>query len=246
MIRTFAQLCAHAGAGENTEKSLSRRVENSTRHGAWAALVAPGRSKTGRKEVSVTVLGMPSLNGWTVHALRVDGRMLFDIGKRLGRSEGGTLQVDREIPEEVLTYLCAKPETVLFGRKVYTCDKDSTEIIRETLHEKGGKAQDFTVSRFRCWERIQFKVWVDRYRKHRGGVQLGSIVEGVDNTTEIRELLFPFTEEAWDQAVKAVDDEAETLWQETHGCPACGIEGEFGGTAINPDCEACKGEGVIL
>jgi len=76
-------------------------------------------------------------------------------------------------------------------------------------------------------------------------VAVGSIVEGVDYGTEHRALSFPFSiDEFWD-ALKEVEDEADEIWKATHGCDECGIETERG-KAINPECKACEGEGVII
>lgn len=243
MIQSIEQLCAHVGVPDFD--SLKKGVYEGTTCGAWVKEVPAGRAKAGRREVSVTVLGMPSLSGWTVHALRVDGRMLFDIGKRLGRSEEGTLAVDKVIPEEVLTFLCAAPQTVLYGRKVYTCDQVASEIIQAASKSKGGQGDGFKVDRYRCWQRIRFTVWTDIYRAHRGGVDVGSIVEGSEASPETRELRFPFPAEAWGKALAAVELEADELWYLTNGCPACGPVGERGGRAINSACPSCHGGGMV-
>lgn len=49
------------------------------------------------------------------------------------------------------------------------------------------------------------------------GVRVGSIIEGSDACVEPVELGFPFTEEAWDEAIRDVEAEAERLWVEAHG-----------------------------
>jgi len=79
-----------------------------------------------------------------------------------------------------------------------------------------------------------------------GTVTIGSIVEGVDYGTDEHTLQFPFTLVEFDQALDDVEYEAELIWNDTHGCDDCGIESEFGGQAINPDCPTCKGEGIII
>ena len=79
------------------------------------------------------------------------------------------------------------------------------------------------------------------------GIKVGSIVEGVDEGTETHKLNYPFQiEDFWD-ALKAVEEEAAQIWNDTHGCEDCG-EPEWGmyTRAINPDCQTCKGEGTIL
>lgn len=72
-------------------------------------------------------------------------------------------------------------------------------------------------------------------------IDIGSIVEGCDYGTDTYTLTYPFEiKEFWD-ALKAVEDEADSIWESTHGCEDCGLNG-----AINLECKTCEGEGVIL
>lgn len=83
-------------------------------------------------------------------------------------------------------------------------------------------------------------------REVEGGIQVGSIVEGVDQGTESHTLLFPFDiKEYWD-ALQKVEDEASRIWDETHGCEQCGDENEFGYIPVNPDCPNCEGAGIVI
>lgn len=88
-----------------------------------------------------------------------------------------------------------------------------------------------------------------------GGVTVGSIVEGADECTEAHQLYYPFNSDQFWKALEAVEREANEIWKDTHGCEHCWPDGyfdewcsefTFGGWPINPDCEMCKGEGVIL
>lgn len=74
----------------------------------------------------------------------------------------------------------------------------------------------------------------------------GSIVEGIDAEVMPEEVVLPCTPADLDGAVKAVEDEADRLWRETHGCADCGAENDTGYRSINPDCASCRGEGTIL
>lgn len=74
-----------------------------------------------------------------------------------------------------------------------------------------------------------------------GGIEIGSIVEGTDECAETQQLLYPFSGEAFDAAVKLVEEDVDRIWNETHGCSQCGLGGP-----INPDCPLCKGEGTVL
>ena len=82
------------------------------------------------------------------------------------------------------------------------------------------------------------------------GISVGSIVEGVDVECQTRTDDLqgePNTiAERFNKMVEEVDGEADYIWSETHGCEKCGIEGEWGHPAINPNCRSCKGEGTII
>ena len=94
------------------------------------------------------------------------------------------------------------------------------------------------------WGEVQLRD--DSLYNSGGEVTVGSIVEGVDYGTEGHTLQFPFTLVEFNQALDEVEGEAKDIWNDTHGCDDCGIESEFGGQAINPDCSTCKGEGIIM
>ena len=86
-------------------------------------------------------------------------------------------------------------------------------------------------------------------------VVLESIVEGVDYGTQSHELVFPFSEQSFWDALQNVEDEASEIWNATHGCEDCwdctqvdewGSECEFGQWPINPICTSCNGHGTII
>jgi len=85
-------------------------------------------------------------------------------------------------------------------------------------------------------------------------IHISSIVEGVDacTETEIVSLTKKGTRKTGTvvkrlfTACDEIEKQARYIWNETHGCDECDIEGEWGGNAINPDCKACKGEGQII
>lgn len=90
--------------------------------------------------------------------------------------------------------------------------------------------------------------WVDaRDVGGQPGIGIGSIVEGVDQTTDTQTLAFPFTEkQLWD-ALQHVEEQAEEIWMDTHGCEACGEEDpETGYRHVNPDCKTCGGHGGVI
>lgn len=82
--------------------------------------------------------------------------------------------------------------------------------------------------------------------KTHDGVQVGSIVEGTDATTDTHDLQYPFTPAEFWTALEEVEAEASYIWNQTHGCDRCGIEGEWGDPAINPECKSCHGQGAVI
>jgi hypothetical protein len=80
-----------------------------------------------------------------------------------------------------------------------------------------------------------------------GGVLVGSIVEGVDGDgTEYHKVLFPFfLEHFWD-VVQKVEDEASSIWDNTHGCEQCPKDSDSEYHIIDPNCPNCKGQGAII
>ena len=78
------------------------------------------------------------------------------------------------------------------------------------------------------------------------GVVVGSIVEGIEECTPSHTLDYPFSQEAFSAALTTVEEEAAELWDNSHGCDDCGDPNPNELTPINPDCETCGGEGVIM
>jgi len=56
----------------------------------------------------------------------------------------------------------------------------------------------------------------------------------------------PATADDFWRCLNEADGEAGQVWDDTHGCEACGSENEYGNRSINPHCEKCKGQGVII
>jgi hypothetical protein len=83
-------------------------------------------------------------------------------------------------------------------------------------------------------------------------ILVGSIVEGVDFGTENHEIeiigrTVNQVIEDYTTALEDVEQEAEYIWSQTHGCDDCHMTNEWGDEgAINPDCPSCSGEGTII
>ncbi len=81
-------------------------------------------------------------------------------------------------------------------------------------------------------------------------IMVSSIVEGVDETTEHYEIDVDVSndirEEYW-KVVATVNDEADAIWKNTHGCESCAkmnnVEYKCGEVVVDPDCPKCKGWG---
>lgn len=99
-------------------------------------------------------------------------------------------------------------------------------------------------------------------------LMVGSIVEGVDCGTDEHELEVKQLDEAPDQfaerfykAVEEVNAEANSIWNDTHGCETCAkhwhgegvlshvygrFEGCDGMTPVWDQCPTCEGSGVVV
>lgn len=87
-------------------------------------------------------------------------------------------------------------------------------------------------------------------------LRVGSIVEGVDQTTEVHEItLWDYAKpddalDAYNEALDAVEREAKEIWQTTHGCESCaeyfGIRYIAGDTPVWEKCPDCEGSGQAI
>lgn len=99
-------------------------------------------------------------------------------------------------------------------------------------------------------------------------LMVGSIVEGCDHGTDEHELEIKQLDEEPEafaerfyKAVEEVNDEANSIWNDTHGCETCakhwhdegllewgqgGQNGNDGMTPVWKDCPACQGCGVCI
>ena len=83
-------------------------------------------------------------------------------------------------------------------------------------------------------------------------VYISSIVEGVDGETGTEVLCPGATPDQFWAAVQRIDEEADAIWKETHGCEKCaahwGVEfdAEVGAIPVWSDCPGCDGAGIVI
>lgn len=89
-------------------------------------------------------------------------------------------------------------------------------------------------------------------------ITIGSIVEGTDCEVAPVTLSWPFTPAKFWNTLEEIEDEADRIWHETHGCEGCAekwmyvdhggdpITGCDGMTPTHPDCPCCGGAGVVI
>lgn len=216
MIKNLSDLCVLMGASPKTEDALRKKVYKYTRCGAWAGL----EDIISERVVTVKVLGTFSNLGYVVKAVRLNGKAVKDV------------------PSQVVEFLEAQREEV--GLVV---PPEIMTILENTLRN-GGQGDGYLVTATKHYVTVVFQVRLPKVLKKKQ-LSVGSIVEGCDFGTGIQYLPFPFEEQAWWDALQAVEDEASYIWDQTHGCPDCGMEGEWGHPAINYDCPTCHGVGVV-
>lgn len=91
------------------------------------------------------------------------------------------------------------------------------------------------------------------------GVGVSGYCEGTDRECPNHTLDFPFTADAFWEAVKQADQDGCDTWGETHGCAACGTDSYEceccvrdgclecnAERPINPECKSCQGHGVVI
>lgn len=80
-------------------------------------------------------------------------------------------------------------------------EKDAVEML--------GGADRATAAR-RLYKDTECGAWIEF---EDDGIRIGSIVEGCDFGTAIYPLKYPFEEDAFDERIKAIEAEADALWE---------------------------------
>jgi hypothetical protein len=209
MITNLEELCAHVGTLEPTWDSLAHAVYKGTDCGAWVAPVLPECPVVRVAKVRVRVLGAFSVLGFTIHALFINGKPLFDCGRPAYKGWPGSQKVDLPIHEDVLVFLNARKT-----RRGYDCDMATANFIRDSLRD-GKKGREVTVNHYRGHIVVRCRVDVNVYGPlDQGGVQVGSIVEGCEGCAEPITLRYPFPKEDWGAALGHVEADVDRIRKE--------------------------------
>lgn len=227
MIRNLKDLAALVCANPTIE-SISHRIYKDTACGAHVNILNPLAYVARRRTVTV----------------RAHGRIAIDGYRWLFFTVNGKKTQDENTIKEIAEYLEAKKSRRLNG--ILRSPWDIKIYVERALKAK--KTADLTGRLTGHLNlTLKFKLELPVLKTSPAGISIGSIIEGVDYDTETLSLTFPFSAKTFWAAVTQVEQEAKDIWNDTHGCPKCGLKNpETGERAINPKCKACKGVGIIL
>jgi len=252
MIANLEQLSSAIGANWPTIKSVARRVFKDTECGAWVELIEPRPAKIlkqrwvayiRRSLAGVTVVGIRPPHGKTIHPdPSYDGKVPERVLEYLGVEDGRVHMTlhsvelhDRRHEAAVLWNFIKTAEPL---QRVTNWSGDTLQRVTNWIWQENSGG---------TWsKRVEFQVEVPSLRMNHGGVRIGSIVEGVEQCAEPVELMFPFTEDDWDNAIRSVEDEVHEIWMETHGCEDCATDDIGWGKPVDPDCKTCRGHGCAI
>ena len=156
---------------------------------------------------------------WTCHFRKVDG-----IWERGMFSFNGDRVIDSKVPRAVLEYFWPPFDSITPP----VTDNGMQEFL--TLEAKGRSSFELT-------DTVDLPIM----EPHNGMFLVGSIVEGTDAEVTASPVYLPCEAKDLDDAVQYIEDETSLVWNQTHGCDDCGMDG-----GINPDCETCGGEGEVI
>ena len=188
MIRNVSDLFKLFGV--ESEKRLSRAIYKNTECGAWCKIEAPGQTRVGTRTETWTAKVCWSIVG----AVPVSARKAHC--KKLFR---------QDFPQHILDYLQVRQSSAIKGI--------SWEDLLG-LEGKNGVVKVNQVNNTTAF--VTFEVQAPVFKKHRGGITIGSIVEGSDAEVMPSTLYFPFSESDLDATVQDIEDEADRLWHEAN------------------------------
>jgi len=228
-ITSVAALAAAIGTLGDGIDSVSKAIYKGTACGAWVDAREVGVTRKRRFKV---VFG-ESIWGLVAHQWQEGGR--------------GTWRSPSELitPRRLVEYL-GGPEPKFVGPKTQEVML-LLDTEEKTLAGLRQRTKDTDRQSIEWLPRKKEVAWITLdVTTGKPGIGVGSIVEGVDQCTAVHELAFPFTMKKFWKAVAAVDEEAQQIWNDTHGCDDCPEDPETGYHIIDPKCPTCKGEGQIL
>jgi hypothetical protein len=197
MLTNHAELADYMGASRVTEDSMSSRLYKDTECGAWLVLLHPKQLLKLRTEV------------WTM-CLRqsIVGPVCLGLRKR-----GETKLTPEAAPSEVRDFMDLE-----FCGGHWLVPKSA--VIEDPWHFFLAGPKDCKVTRrgSRLYVTTKVEVPCSGGEMLSAGVRIGSIVEGTDAEVPPVELRYPFSEEDWEKAVQKIEEGAQEIWNDTHGC----------------------------
>lgn len=172
-----------------SEEGLSRAIYEYTACGAWCRIFPPGRVRDFKSDRVETFQASLDIEEGTVRCTSLVDAM-------------GVSCLENP-PEDVAVFLHLQPGG---GTDVQPEDLDR---IREGDWVPVVRRREDGVD-------VEIRVKIFGWRKHSGGIQIGSTVEGTESSTDVQELFFPFTEEQFDAAILEVEEEASEIWDSVH------------------------------
>lgn len=224
IIKSHEDLASFLGAYNSSEESISRAVYKSTECGAWAKLrndLWQGRTECQQWKIDIR----RGIIGFAVvKARRAKGRKWY-------------APKDSKWPHELTEFLSSTE----LGPSGRILDESTVQFLKSEVRWNSNKPIG------RRYFDAEISV---RIGKQVSGVEFGSIVEGIDATTDIYTVLYPCDSTEVDKAIQAIEDEARELWDNTHGCSKCwdgaGGRGINGIRPVDPDCSYCHGQGTVI
>lgn len=240
-ITTFLELFEHLGADYDAEAPLKDNEKRLSRRVYKDTSCGAWASLVPPGEHAVG----KTLEKWAVSYQKVEGAE--DKIRVVLKGPPGAA-----VTPWILDYFMAKIDPDGGGGLVSMMDWPTVVVVTTSDGEGGAREAECDVE-------------VPVMAPHTGGVVFGSIVEGTDADVTGDEILFPTTTTEVDRALQYVEEMAEEIWNDTHGCPHCfegadrertdgeGAEGEGAdeeeweaGGCVDPECKHCHGQGIVI
>lgn len=243
-IRTYEQLAELLGANEPTEYSINRRLYKDTKYGVSAQFATKNLTVDYKERWHIKL--RPSIAGVFVVGIRVGGKWYAD--------EWFAPQ-EVKLPEDLAEFLSLQ-ENVSNNLNIahtYQIGDLSWNKMQESVKDfPNCKLHGMVLTVLLPRQRIAGK---------KIGVAFNAGIEGTEQTTQEHCVWFPCEPYQIWATIRAVEEEADDIWMETHGCAWCwdwfyqetdgltddDLEERWSpGKAVDSECPKCKGKGVVF